>query len=195
MLHFKLYFRGILHAVLLVLVLGGAGMAVGSCTQTIGPTSILAKDSVRHYYPLIQRDELRMTWEITNMGPEPLIITDILPAVSAITLESAFPEIIPVGETEKLNFIYRSDMNIGYVEHKIRLYGNILPEGVCELTFDTHIVRPTVDGSDWEEIFSDQQRAEKDLVDGEQGEKGYWVGDGTAEEDFSRNYMDPVHDR
>lgn len=162
-----------------------------SCKHTVLPTSVTVKDSLRHYYPVIQHDELKLDYEITNNGTETLVITDVLPSCSAITIADKVPEIIPPGKSDRLHFIYHSEMNLGYVSHAIRIYGNILPEGVCELEFDVHVVRPTLDRSDYEEIFFDKQAATKELVDGDQGQKGYWVGDGINPEDYSRFYNNP----
>ena len=169
----------------------GALMFTG-CRKSVGPTNVSAKDSIRHYYPIVQKDELRMVYEITNMGPEPLVLTDVQPSCVAISMESKMPNVIPVGRTEKLNFIYHSDMNVGYVSHDIRLYGNINPNGMCKLTFDVHVVRPSLERSDYEEIYFDKRSLEEELVDGTLGEKGYWTGDGNDDEDFSRSYNDAL---
>lgn len=169
-----------------------ASMAFTSCRKTVGPTHVRAQDSIRHYYPIVQKEELRMVYELTNEGPEPLVVTDIMPSCVAISLESNMPDVIPVGKTERLNFIFHSDMNVGYVSHDIRIYGNILPNGVCKLTFDVHVVRPTLERSDYEEIYFDKRSLEEVLVDGTLGEKGYWVGDGNDDEDFSRHYNNPL---
>lgn len=189
---FRLPSKTILSATATVALLTLLGGMLASCERTVNPTSISVKDSIRHYYPIIQKDELRMTYELTNTGTETLVITDILPSCSAITLDGEMPDIIPAGKTAKLNFIYNSDINLGYVSHIIRLYGNMLPKGECALAFDVHVVRPTLEGSDYEEIFFAKQSAAKELVDGKLGEKGYWVGEGNSPEDYSRHYNQPL---
>lgn len=152
-----------------------AFISLTSCHVTVKPTTVDVLDPVRHYYPIIRTEVLNMTFEITNTGEEPLVITDVLPSSNAIKLASGFPDLIPPGKTELLNLTYNSDYNIGYSQHKIRLYGNIYPDGVLTLTFDTHVIRPTINTADYEEIFFKKLSKEKSLVDGRMWEKGYWT--------------------
>lgn len=190
---FRYRFLSKLRSSLTVLAAGAMAMVFAtSCQHTVEPTTMEIKDSIRHYYPIVQKDELRMSYDITNTGKEPLVITEILPVCSAITLESGMPEIIPPGKTEKLEFLYHSGMNIGYVNHDIHIYGNMLPEGEALISFDVHVVHPTLDKSDYEEIHFEEQSKMAELVDGKLGEKGYWVGDGTNADDFSHNYHGPT---
>lgn len=181
-------FRLLSNLLTVVLILIATASGFTACRHTVGPTSVSVQDSIRHYYPIIQKEELRLSYQLTNTGSEPLVVTEILPSSSAIKLVSDMPNVILPGKTEVLNFLYDSEKNVGYAQHDIRIYGNMLPDGECLLSFDVHIVRPTIERSDYEEIFFDRQSAQKDLVDGKQGEKGYWVGDGTADDDFSRHY-------
>ena len=200
-----------LNSNIILLLIMLAGLMLSACQQTVQPTSITIKDSIRHYYPLIRGDELRMSYDITNIGEEPLVITDIQPSCSAIVLTSSGDDednkdkqgrvykherdlmphhqgktpweytersiIVPPGKTEKLTFIYLSEMNLGYVSHDIRLYGNMQPEGIATITFDLHVVRPTMDHSDYEEIYFEHRSEMDDLIQVKQGEKGYWVKD------------------
>lgn len=150
-------------------------VSLTSCHVTVTPTTVKVLDPVRHYYPIIRTEVLDMTFELTNTGEQPLIITDVLPSSNAVRLASGFPDIIPPGGTENLNFTYNSDYNVGYAKHDIRLYGNIYPYGVLILTFDTHVIRPTMNTSDYEEIFFKKLSTERNLVDGRMWEKGYWT--------------------
>lgn len=150
--------------------------------KELKPTVMGVKDSVRHYYPVVLGDELSITCRISNNGEEPLAITDIQPSNFSIRLTSPMPKLIPPGGTEDLNFVFNTEKNVGYAQHEIRFFGNIIPDGVAMLTFDTHIVRPTVDQFDYEEVYFNHRRDLLDvLVDGEQGQKGYWV-DGSEED-------------
>lgn len=157
--------------------------------KSLEPTVMCIKDSVRHYYPIVLGDELSITCKISNKGTEPLAITDIQPSNFSIVLNSPMPKIIPPGGEEAVNFIFHSEKNVGFAEHKIRFFGNIIPDGVAMLTFDTHIVRPTVDKFDYEEVYFDRKRDLFDeLVDGELGQKGYWI-DGVEEDSaYQRSY-------
>lgn len=153
------------------------------------PTKMGIKDSIRHYYPIVLGDELSITCEISNQGEEPLAITDIQPSNFSIELNSPMPNIIPPGGVERVNFIFHSEKNVGFAEHTIRFFGNIEPEGVAMLTFDTHIVRPTIDRFDYEEVYFDRKRDMFDeLVDGELGQKGYWTDGSDEDSAYQRSY-------
>lgn len=157
--------------------------------KELKPTAIGVKDSVRHYYPVVLGDELSIDCEITNKGEEPLAITDIQPSNFSIELSSGLPNIIPPGKVEHLSFVFHTEKNVGFTEHTIRIFGNILPDGVASLTFDTHIVRPTVDNFDYEEVYFAHKRDLFDeLVDGEQGQKGYWVDGSDEDSAYQHSY-------
>lgn len=157
--------------------------------KTLAPTAVGIKDSIRHYYPIVLGDELSITCELENKGTEPLAITDIQPSNFSIELNSPMPSIIPPGGKEAVNFIFHSEKNVGFAEHKIRFFGNIVPDGVATLTFDTHIVRPTIDRSDYEEVYFDRKRDLFDeLVDGELGQKGYWIDGSDEDSVYQRSY-------
>lgn len=178
-----------------LVILAAAAMALGTAScdklfhKQLKPTVIGVKDSIRHYYPVVLGDELSISCELTNNGTEPLAITDIQPSNFSIALTSPMPSVIPPGKTEMLNFVFHTEKNVGYAEHTIRFFGNIIPDGVATLTFDTHIVRPTMDASDYEEVyFANKRDLLDELVDGELGQKGYWV-DGTDEDSaYQRSY-------
>lgn len=122
-----------------------------SCRKEIGGTNVRIKDPVRHYIPLLQGDDLQMIWRLYNDGPNPLIISDIQPACSAIRLISEQPSLIPVGDSAIMVFVYSSEENINLAKHTIRVFGNIMPDGVAEMAFDVSVVRPTPNHSDFEE--------------------------------------------
>lgn len=168
-------------------------MLSASCNKILHkqlkPTALCIKDSIRHYYPIVLGDELSITCELTNSGTEPLAITDIQPSNFSIDITSPLPNVIPPGGKEYVSFVFHSEKNVGFAEHTIRFFGNILPEGVATLTFDTHIVRPTVDKSDYEEVyFSNKRDMLDELVDGELGQKGYWIDGGEEDSAYQRSY-------
>ncbi len=166
-----------------------AAMMTASCEKQLQPTTLLVKDSVRHYYPIVMGDELAIRCELTNDGLEPLAITDIQPSNFSITLESPAPDLIPPGKTETIFFTFHSDKNVGFTEHEIRFFGNIKPEGYATLTFDTHIVRPTLERSDYEEqYFDNKQNALEETVDGTRGQKGYWIDGSDEDSIYQRSY-------
>lgn len=157
--------------------------------KELKPTVMCVQDSIRHYYPVVLGDELSITCRVSNNGKEPLAITDIQPSNFSIRLTSPMPKVIPPGGEEYLNFVFNTEKNVGFSEHEIRFFGNIIPDGVAMLTFDTHIVRPTVDQFDYEEVYFNHKRDLIDeLIDGENGQKGYWVDNSEEDSAYQRSH-------
>lgn len=148
--------------------------SLASCRKTVGPTIIEVQDTLRHYLPVVQGDELRINYLVYNRGKNLLIFTDIQPACLSIELAQEAPKFILPGDSAHLAFIFHTLQNVGFTEQKIRLYGNF-KEGEQVLTFDVHIVRPSVDQSDYEELYLANLPEAEVLVDGTLGEKGYFT--------------------
>lgn len=150
-----------------------------SCTKILGPTKVEIEDSVRHYLPVVLGDDVRMVWVIKNVGNENLIIKDIQPSNGAIEFKSIESTLIPPGSEEKVYLVFHSSKNVGYAEHKIRIFGNIEPDGVAEMKFDIHIVRPTLDRTDYEEIYFDHEssRIEEEAFKKARLNKAYYTDD------------------
>ena len=51
------------------------------CKKEVRPTSMTIKDSIRHYYPIKQGQQLELMFTITNTGDAPLIISEIQPSL------------------------------------------------------------------------------------------------------------------
>lgn len=150
-----------------------------SCTKILGPTKVEIEDSVRHYLPVVLGDDVRMVWVIKNVGNENLIIKDIQPSNGSIEFKSIESTLIPPGCEEKVYLVFHSSKNVGYAEHKIRIFGNIEPDGVAEMKFDIHIVRPTLDRTDYEEIYYDHEssRVEEEAFKKARLNKAYYTDD------------------
>ena len=138
-----------------------AVLSLAGCQKVVGPTNVYVCDPVRHYLPILQGDILRMYWTIRNDGPEPLVISDVQPACSAIILESFLPDIIIPNDSVVMIFDFDTSKNVNITRHSIRLFGNIHPDGYVTLTFDINVVRPSVDNSDYEEHFFSPSNAEE----------------------------------
>ncbi len=168
---------------------------LSSCHMRVGPTSLQVVDPQRHYYPLVQGEDLRMSYLLINTGRHPFIIQDIQPASLSIELAKDPPNLIPVGDSVFISLIYHTDRNIGYAEHIIRIFGNVCMVngdstqfGEVDLTFDTHIVRPSLDQSDYEERYWEKKAANEKLVDGGRGEQGYYTEEDIRENELNDNY-------
>lgn len=161
----------IIHIFMILATIGLVG-----CRKEIGGTNVRIKDPVRHYIPVLQGDDLQMIWRLYNDGPNPLVISDIQPACSAIQLISERPSLIPVGDSAIMVFVYSSEENINLAKHTIRIFGNILPYGVAEMAFDVSVVRPTPNHTDFEERLL-KRLHETDMQQLKKRRNDYWTDD------------------
>lgn len=169
-------------------------MLLTSCHKKLEPTAIEIEDSIRHYPATVLGDDLEMVYVVRNIGNEMLMISDIQPAVPTIEVDKANVNMIPPGEEALLKFIYHSDKNIGLERHIIRLFGNIYPSGVAEIIFDTHVVRPSIDLSDYEEYYHEKLKNDAEsILDEQKGAKEYLtdtITDGTDKINERNRYTD-----
>lgn len=173
-------------------VCGLACMAtLGSCRKNIGMTTVHVPDSVRHYYPILTGEILNLSFLLENTGDQPLIIRDIQTSCGCIVPELDTRMLLP-GKQVRLLFKYESAKNIGYVEHTIRIYGNIKPNGVYKLKFDTNVVTHADYTRDYEELYKEEvERSNiiRGLVDGDESEKGYWTDDISHDSRSQKQYF------
>ena len=169
-------------------------MLLTSCHKKLEPTAIEIEDSIRHYPATVLGDDLEMVYVVRNIGNEMLMIIDIQPAVPTIEVDKANVNMIPPGEEALLKFVYHSDKNIGLARHIIRLFGNIYPSGVAEIIFDTHVVRPSIDLSDYEEYYHEKLKNDAEsILDEQKGAKEYLtdtITDGTDKINERNRYTD-----
>ena len=81
--------------------------------------------------------------------------------------------------------------NIGYVQHVIRIYGNIHPNGMVKLVFDVNVVPHADYTRDYEELYKEEVERSalvRGLVDGDESEKGYYVDDVSRDSRESPRY-------
>lgn len=148
-----------------------------SCKKKIGMTTVKVEDSIRHYYPVIAGQELQLIYDVTNTGDQPLIIRDIQPSCGCIVTMPESRMVLPE-KTVRLKFTYQSAKNIGFVQHVIRIHGNIKPHGIAKLVFDVNVVPHADYTRDYEQLYKEAvERNEllKGLVDGQENEHGYYV--------------------
>lgn len=169
-------------------------MVLTSCHKKLEPTAIEIEDSIRHYPATVLGDNIEMVYVVRNIGNEMLMISDIQPAVPTIEVDKANVDMIPPGEEALLKFVYHSDKNIGLARHIIRLFGNIYPSGVAEIIFDTHVVRPSIDLSDYEEYYHEKLKNDAEsILDERKGAKEYLTDtttDGTDKINDINRYTD-----
>ena len=166
-----------------LLVLLGCITLTG-CKKRIGMTTVEVPDSVRHYYPVIAGQELNLMYDLTNTGDQPLIIRDIQPSCGCIVTMPPSRMVLPE-KSIRLKFTYQSAKNIGYVQHVIRIYCNVPPNGIYT--------------RDYEELYKEAvERNEliKGKVDGEVNEQGYYVDiekDSRSHEQYPWREEDNLH--
>ena len=151
-----------------VLLLLMALMALVGCTRKVQYTTVEIKDPVRHYYPILQGQELTVRVRLSNLGRVPLVIKDIQPSCGCIILESDHEMVVPPERYMMVTLKYDSRKNVGKVEHAIRFWGNISPGGMAELRFDVNVVPDASYHHDYEELFDkdENNRRLKEFIDG-----------------------------
>ena len=120
------------------------------CKRRLGPTNIEVEDSIRHYYPVRQGQQLNIVYKIGNKGPEPLKITDIQPSCGCIIL----------------------------AQDAERVIGNIAPHGLAILRFDVNVVPDADYTRDYEQLYKEYNLKNgivDDIVGGKERDKGYYV--------------------
>ena len=160
------------------IALMGCLLLLGACRKQIKPTTVEIKDPVRHYYPVLQGQELKITFLLTNTGDYPLVINDIQSSCGCIMVNKKSNEIIPPGIKKYVYLTYNSTKNIGYVSHSVRVYGNIEDTGVAEFKFDLNVVPDAEYTPDYEDLFK-AYNLKNGIVtkffDGNEAERGYYV--------------------
>lgn len=172
-------------------IFAAAMLLLGSCMDIANrKTSIEIEDNERHYYPLLAGQEKDLSFNLKNTGKNPMMITDIITSCGCLKVEEGLGAFsIPPGQERLLTFSYNSAKNVGYVKHYITLYGNFEKSPIREIIFDINVVPNAMYTKDYEELYSEEIRAQgglKTLVDGAENNKGYFM-----DEDFNKS----IHDK
>lgn len=141
-------------------------------------TTIGVVDNNRHYYPILSGQELDVVFTIKNEGENPLFISDIITSCGCLVVSNSSFTQLPAGKEGQLRLTYNSHKNVGFVKHYITLYGNFLLGDSHELVFDVNVVPDPHYTKDYEELHLEEKQAKgnyKDLVDGEEWNKGYYM--------------------
>lgn len=135
-------------------------------------------DPVRHYYPIVQGQELNIIVKLENKSDYPFKITDILTSCGCVVLKKGNFDVIPAQSTGFVELTYNSNKNIGLVNHYIYFYGNLNKVDKLETNFDVHVVPDALYTPDYEELYRkevEKKGGVKSFVDGNENEKGYYV--------------------
>ena len=140
-----------------ILLLLVALLSLVGCSRKVQYTTVEIKDPVRHYYPILQGQELSVMIRLQNLGKVPLVIRDIQPSCGCIILESDHEMVVPPERSMTVTLKYDSRKNVGKVEHAIRFWGNISPAGMAELRFDVNVVPDANTHRDYEVMYDKEE--------------------------------------
>lgn len=151
-----------------------------ACEKKLKPATVIVADPVRHYYPVVQGEIMRVSYAIENVSENPLFIREVQTSCGCLTQNDELPIVILPHKQGYINIDFNTIKNTGYAQHFIYLYGNFKDSSLLELQFDTNIVPPGNTSPDYEELWQEQNGTTiKEAVDGSSGEKGYYTDQGT----------------
>lgn len=157
-----------------------------SCDYKENLVDVKIVDPVRHYYPIIQGQELNIIIELENKSDSPFKITDILTSCGCVVLKKGALDVIPGQSTGYIELTYDSNKNIGLVNHFIYIYGNLNKVNKLEANFDVHVVPDALYTPDYEELYRkevEKKGGTKNMVEGNENNKGYYISSGDDEEE------------
>jgi hypothetical protein len=160
-------------------------VVVISCDFKENLVDVEIVDPVRHYYPVVQGQELNILIELKNKSDAPFKITDILTSCGCVIVKKGVFEVIPAQSTGYIELIYNSNKNIGLVNHFIYIYGNLNKLAKLEADFDVHVVPDALYTPDYEELYRrevEENGGTKNSVEGEENTKGYYISSGVKGE-------------
>jgi hypothetical protein len=158
-------------------------VVLNSCDFEEKLVDVKIVDPVRHYYPIVQGQELKIIIELENKSDSPFKITDILTSCGCVMVKEGTFDVIPAQSTGHLELTYNSNKNIGLVNHFIYIYGNLNKADKLEANFDVHVVPDALYTPDYEELHRkeiEDKGGKKNMVEG--NEKGYYLSSVDDEE-------------
>lgn len=184
--------KKIFYVILIVVIFVVICLSTNMCSKSVRPTEVMVQDSIRHYYPMIQGQELTLKYRVANIGDDPLVITDIQPSCGCISIDGKKNNIILPQKEQTFVFKFASDKFVGEVEHQIYIYGNIAnKDSMVVLYFSTNVVPPTTASTDYEENYYEKEKTDnmmKGFTNGDNTTKGYYINDGDYPDDYEKNY-------
>lgn len=141
-------------------------------------TTLLVVDNNRHYYPVLQGQDLDIVFTVKNTGKVPFMLKDMIVSCGCLTSKKSSIDAIPAGKEGQLIMKFNSTKNVGYAKNYITLYGNFQKTDKIELIFDINVVPNSLYTKDYEELFQEEKNKGgkvKDMVDGQENNKGYYM--------------------
>lgn len=159
----------------------GAAAVISACQKELTLVDAEFIDPERHYYPVIQGEQLKIDYEIENNSKEPLFIQEVQTTCGCLVPLDELPIVVLPGKRNAVRLQYNSIKNSGFVEHYVWCYGNFVDSNYRMLSFDTNVVPPADYTRDYETLYHEQTNrigTMKDWVDGDASEKGYYTKPG-----------------
>ena len=163
---------------LFLITIVGALLGTSGCKRQISNTTVYVEDSIRHYFPIRQGEQLSILYKVENTGEAPLMIQDIHTSCGCVILEQDAKRLVPPEGHTYLHLNYNSQKNVGEVMHSVRIYGNIEPNGIKELSFIVNVVPDPDYTRDYEQLYKEYNLKNgivDDIVGGKERDKGYYV--------------------
>lgn len=156
------FFRGsICHLIFII--------SLVSCEKELKPATVVIKDPVRHYYPVLQGEMLEVSYEIENTSDNPLFIREVQTTCGCVVPKTDLPIIVLPKKSGFVQVAFNTIKNIGYVCHYIYCYGNFKDTTCVELQFDTNVV-PSADYiRDYEQLWHESARINRSTFGYETG--------------------------
>ena len=155
-----------------------------SCKKELRPATVIVKDPIRHYYPVVQGELLGVTYEMENTSDNPLFIKEVQTTCGCLVPRDELPIVILPHKQGSIHVDFNTIKNTGYACHFIYAYGNFRDTTCVELQFDTNIVPRADYIRDYEQLWTEQnksRRSIREFVDGATDQKGY----------YTQDYVDP----
>jgi len=151
-------------------------VVIASCNVKDKKTSIEIVDNDRHYFPVLQGQELDIVFPIKNIGENPFILEDMITSCGCLVPQKSSIKTIPGKSEGRLILKYNSNKNVGYVKHYVTLYGNFETTDKMEVVFDVNVVPNSLWTPDYEELYHKEKDGKiKSAVEGDENNKGYYM--------------------
>ncbi|WP_026811677.1 DUF1573 domain-containing protein [Arenibacter latericius] len=149
-------------------------------------TTLKIIDNNRHYYPILQGQELNVVYVVKNTGNSPFILSDIITSCGCIAAKKSSIKTIPPGGEGRLLLTYNSNKNIGYVQHHIAIYGNLAHTDKIELVFDLNVVPDSHYSKDYEELFQlERDKRLEHMVESRENNRTYYLDKDIGEHGYN----------
>ncbi len=118
----------------------------------------------RKYSPVLKGKILKMTYQYTNTGEYPLVISEIQTSCNCTIIEHTERA---VGKEKKgyIKVSFNSSKNTGKVKQYITIIANVKNTLTNNISFETNVVLNSDYGEDYEEVYF--KNNEIDVIEGE----------------------------